>query len=192
MGTPTWYSLSDLEVPRRYTCGYCGLAVGAKQGYVRTGPPPKGAGEVICPCPNCDKPTYFQGDRQVPGVAFGAAVEHLPADVGGLYTEARNCMAVSAYTASVLAARKLLMNVAVGVGSPHDRHLSFQDYVNYLNDTGYVPPNAKGWVDHIRKKGNEATHEIPAVTRADAEDVLTFAEMILKLVYDYPARVPAG
>jgi hypothetical protein len=96
-------------------------------------------------------------------------------------------MSVSAFTSSVLATRKLLMNVAVSQGA--DPNKTFQVYVNYLADKGYVPPNAKPWVDHIREKGNEATHEIPAI-KADAKDMLTFMEMILKLVFEYPQRVP--
>jgi hypothetical protein len=45
-------------------------------------------------------------------------------------------------------------------------------------------------VDHIRQKGNEATHEIPSVSEADAKDLLTFMEMILKLVFEFPNRIP--
>lgn len=139
-------------------------------------------------CPGCEKPTFFEGDKQMPGVAFGAAVNHLPSDVAGLYTEARNCMSVSAFTASVLATRKLLMNVAVAQGAAENG--SFQSYVNYLAANGYVPPNATGWIDHIRSKGNEATHEIPPISEVDAKDLLTFMEMILKLVFEFPNRIP--
>jgi hypothetical protein len=57
---------------------------------------------------------------------------------------------------------------------------------------GYVPPDGKGWVDHIRKKGNEATHEIALMTAADAEELISFVEMLLKFVYEFPARVPAA
>ena len=95
-------------------------------------------------------------------------------------------MSVSAFTAGVLATRKLLMNVAASLGASPGG--SFQSYVTYLEENGYVPPKARGWVDHIRKKGNEATHEIPPIARTDAEELITFVEMILKLVYDYPAH----
>lgn len=50
------------------------------------------------------------------------------------------------------------MNIAVEQGA--DENLRFIEYVNYLSDNGFIPPNGKQWVDHIRKKGNEATHEI--------------------------------
>ena len=58
-------------------------------------------------------------------------------------------------------------------------------------DNGYVPPNGKMWVDHIRKKANEATHEIPHMERGDAIDLITFSEMLLKFIYEFPNRVPA-
>jgi hypothetical protein len=124
----------------------------------------------------------------VPDVAYGASIDHLPPTVESLYNEARNCMSVSAPTASALASRKLLMNIAVHLGAAEDQ--KFFKYVNYISDNGYVPPNAKGWVDHIRDKGNEATHEIPAVSLEDAKDLLTFMEMLLKLVFEFPNRIP--
>ena len=52
------------------------------------------------------------------------------------------------------------------------------------------PPNGKGWVDHIRKKGNEAAHEIVLMTKADADELIVFSEMLLKFVYEFPNRVP--
>ena len=45
-------------------------------------------------------------------------------------------------------------------------------------------------MDHIRKKGNEATHEIALMTAQDATELISFAEMLLKFVYEFPARVP--
>src|SRR5215213_3171803 len=46
-------------------------------------------------CSHCGKPTFFEGDRPLPGVAPGNSVIHLPVDVEALYTEARNCVAAS-------------------------------------------------------------------------------------------------
>lgn len=54
---------------------------------------------------------------------------------------------------------------------------------------GYVPPNGKEWVDHIREKGNEATHEIQMMTREDAQDLITFLEMLLKFMYEFPVKM---
>jgi hypothetical protein len=62
--------------------------------------------------------------------------------------------------------------------------------VDYLANAGYVPPNGKGWVDHIRKKGNEANHEIVVMSKQDAEEVVTFTSMLLKFVYELPGMLP--
>jgi Domain of unknown function (DUF4145) len=193
------------ELPKKeWTCGYCGLAVGGSVGYGHRPPPAqpiqlgrKGVPQQEAPitsagavylCPRCDRPTYFEGEKQVPGAAYGHRVEKLPPNVDGLYAEARNCIVVNAYTASVMACRKLLMNVAVANGAPEGKH--FIEYIEYLAKNGYVPPKGGGWIDHIRKRGNEATHEIALMERNDAEELLVFVEMLLKFVFEFPARVP--
>jgi hypothetical protein len=123
----------------------------------------------------------------VPGVAYGKPVQHLPADLDEVYTETRNCMAVNAFVPAVLAARTMLMHIAVDQGA--DEGKTFEFYVNFLVNGGFVPPNAKGWVDHIRQMGNAATHKIALVSRDDAEKVLRFVEMILLFIYEYPKIV---
>ena len=80
------------------------------------------------------------------------------------------------------------MHLAVEKGAPTGK--SFLEYVEYLAQKGYVPPDGKGWVDHIRKKGNEANHEIKIMSEADAKDLIAFSEMLLKFVYEFPAKVP--
>ncbi len=80
------------------------------------------------------------------------------------------------------------MNIAVTQGAEAGK--SFISYVEYLANHGYVPPNGKGWVDHIRKKGNEATHEIALMQQSDAEELISFAEMLLKFIYEFPAKIP--
>jgi hypothetical protein len=80
------------------------------------------------------------------------------------------------------------MNIAVGLGAPAGE--PFMKYVEYLANKGYVPPNGKGWVDHIRKKGNEANHEITLMNKTDAEELIVFSEMLLKFIYEFPQRVP--
>lgn len=79
------------------------------------------------------------------------------------------------------------MNIAVANGA-HEG-LKFIQYVDYLAEKGFVPPNGKEWVDHIRCKGNEATHEIKIMNRSDAEELIGFLEMLLKFIYEFPARI---
>lgn len=180
-----WSNALDIG-PRGYRCGYCNRSVGPNLGYVTSAPKEKQA--FIYICSYCGKPTYFEPDgKQFPGIPFGSEVASLPQNVASLYDEARSSFAVNAFTSAVLTCRKLLMHLAVEKGAPEGR--PFVEYVEYLAQKGYVPPDGKGWVDHIRKRGNEANHEIIIMTRPDAEDLLIFAEMLLKFVYEFPAKV---
>ena len=122
-------------------------------------------------CPNVIVPTYFDEDRvQIPGVAPRSPAKHLPADVDTLYEEARRATAGNAPTTAVLAIRKLLMHIAVSQGDAPGK--GFVDCVDFLAAKGFVPPGGKGWADHIRKRGNEANHEIRLMTITDAEDLI--------------------
>lgn len=112
-----------------------------------------------------------------------------PKEVAALYNEARNCMKVNAYTAAVMCSRKLLMNVAVSEGA--DEGQSFASYVRYLANEGHIPPKTTAWIDHIRDKGNEANHEIRIMRREDAERLIRFSEMLLRIMYEYPSEVEA-
>ena len=83
----------------------------------------------------------------------------------------------------------MLMNIAVEQGAAEG--LKFIEYVSFLSDKGFVPPNGKHWVDHIRKKGNEATHEIAIMVEQDAKELVTFVEMLLRFIYEFPNMVPS-
>ena len=181
-----WYDLERLET-KTYTCGHCGRLVASDKGYSAT----TQSWVRIYICPWCNNPTYFDyGSEQIPGVAYGEDVGSLPDDVAALYREARRCVAVSSYTAAVLTCRKILMNAAVDKKAPEGK--TFIEYVNYLDEKGYVPPDGRGWVDHIRSKSNDANHEIALMERNDAEELLTVLAMLLKLMYEFPRKVPSS
>lgn len=180
-----WISVA-LIGSKQFRCGHCGFNVANDKGFFRDG----GYSDRIYICPNCDRPSYFDAcAKQYPGVVPGNEVQNLPPELEQLYREARNCCSLSAYTAAVLATRKMLMNIAVQQGAVEG--LKFIDYVEHLASNGYIPPNGRGWVDHIRKKGNEATHEIDLMAQTDAEELIAFTEMLLKFIYEFPSRVPS-
>ena len=187
----SWINLANLPV-RKFSCGHCGQLVASDRGYYVD---PLQAGAIYV-CPNCGDPTYFsrtpntKDSKQVPGPIAGNTVNYLPSQIESLYLEARNCVSISSHTSSVLTCRKLLMHIGVAQGAPEGR--PFIEYIDYLAAKGFVPPNGKGWVDHIRKKGNEANHEIKLMSQADAEELITFVEMLLKFIYEFPQRVPAA
>lgn len=178
---------------RSYTCGYCGSKVGPHQGYSSDLRGPRGekisSNAYIFICPNCTKPTFFDFDgKQVPGVKFGNDVQGVTnSGVHQLYNESRDCTGLGAHTAAVLICRKVLMNVAVHHGAQEGE--SFVDYISYLADAGFVPPNGKPWVDAIRSKGNKANHEIKIMTNKEAEQILRFTEMLLRFVYEFPSML---
>ena len=68
------------------------------------------------------------------------------------------------------------MNIGVSLNASEGK--AFIYYVDYLATQGYVPPNGRGWVDHIRTRGNEATHEIRLMSAADSTELITFIEML--------------
>jgi hypothetical protein len=187
-----WQSVGGLK-SRSYTCGHCGAAVASEKGWHGTASV-NGATRAVAflyVCHQCTRPTLFDDfdtGAQSPGVVFGEPVSDIPdADTERLYNEARSCTGAGCYTAAVLCCRKLLMHVAVSLGAnPGD---PFINYVQYLADNHYVPPGAKGWVDHIRKKRNEANHEISLMQQGDAEELLAFVQMLLKVIYEFPASV---
>ena len=175
-----------------YTCGYCSSLSGPSIGYKCLNQDHRGSyitTAVIYICPNCKKPTFVDKttSQQTPGIIIGEEVMYLPTDISQLYNEARNCISVNAFTSSVLSCRKLLMNIAVSKGAKPGE--SFVSYVKYLEENHFIPPNSRGWVDHIRSKGNEATHEINSMNKEDAIELLEFAEMLLRFIYEMPGRM---
>src|SRR5262245_46203385 len=104
-----WQQVQQIG-PKNWRCGFCGYNVGNDRGYFH------GAKQRfrIWICPTCDKPTFFEeGAGYTPSPVPGNEVRALPKALEALYREARQCCSVSAYTASVLACRKMLMNIAV-------------------------------------------------------------------------------
>jgi len=179
-----WFDEKDIGT-KRYRCGYCGEKVSSSRGYFKSGLKAK-----IFICPDCDCPTYFDSkDNQYPSEAYGNIVKNVPENINSLYEESRNCMRVQAFTASVMASRKLLMNIAVDKGAAEG--LKYIEYVDYLDENHYMPPDSREWVDHIRDKGNEANHEIKIMEQKDAKELINFIEMLLKFIYEFPGKMKA-
>lgn len=177
-----WENLHSNMDPRKFTCGFCNCSTGSKEGYYTNG----GQGFIYI-CQYCARPTFFEADQQTPAPIVGSPVQNLTTEVRTIYEEARLCTGCQAFTATVLLCRKLLMHIAVERGAEPNK--TFLSYVEYLSSHGYVPPDGKEWVDHIREKGNEANHEIKAMSFQDAEGLLMFSEFLLKFMYEFPSKV---
>jgi hypothetical protein len=170
-----------------YDCGYCGTRVASGQGWHASRRSPED--RLIRVCPNCQGPTLFFGDEpRVPGSAPGPNVPNLPAETETLYGEARDAASSGAYTAAVMVCRTILASTAVEQGAEPNK--TFNHYVGYLADNGFVPPNGRGWVDYIRTRGNDAIHDIILMSRSDAVAVIEFTGALLGFIYDFPSRIP--
>lgn len=182
-----WTSPHSIAV-QRFRCSYCGDLVASEKGlqgsYGGANP-----AAFVGICPNCTFPTFLRrSGEQVPSPRLGNDVEGITErSILDLYNEARNCTAAQAHTAAVLCCRKILMHIAVAKGARVGD--TFVAYVDYLASKNYIPPDGRDWVDHIRKSGNDANHEIMIASRDLAEELLGFTEMLLKFVYEFPYRV---
>ena len=184
-----WNNRSE-QAPKSYKCGYCNESISSNVGYAGYHDLGMESGHYIYICHVCDRPTFFEGNKQTPGSSFGDNVGGIDNElVESLYQEARDVLSKNAYTASILLCRKLLMHIAVSKGA--SEKMKFIEYVKYLSEKGYVPPDSKSWVDHIRYKGNEANHEIAKISREDAEDLLSFISVLLKIIYEFPSKMKA-
>lgn len=175
---------------RSFVCGHCGNTIASEKGYSAhySGYANSTHGLILI-CHKCFCPTFFDDDeRQVPDVTFGNPVQDITdKSVVGIYEEARKATGAGCYSLAVLACRKLLMHIAVAKGAQTGDN--FVSYVEYLSDKNYIPPDARDWVDHIRTKGNEANHEIALMKKEDAEELLSFVEMLLKVIFEFPSQV---
>ncbi|MBC6910032.1 DUF4145 domain-containing protein [Lactobacillus reuteri] len=181
---------SDQIMEYSYVCGYCGHEVSSNRGM-----PLKIIDGMMVPrndkpygvylCTHCHMPTFIYRGIQVPGNRFGSPIKNVPDEVNDVYEEARSSFAAGAYTGVVLLCRKLLMHIATDLGA--DENLKFIQYVNYLNDNHFAGARSDQWIDQIRQFGNQANHEIRINTKEEAQRIIKFCEMILKLNYEYPA-----
>jgi Domain of unknown function (DUF4145) len=178
---------------RRYTCGYCGSLVAPERGwnaYRVVNQTTFASGHILI-CSLCNQPTFFKlitnSSVQVPNYMPGASVKNLPQDIAALYDEARQSHAARAFTAAVLALRKLLMHVAVEKGA--EKGQSFIAYVEYLDENHYLGRGGKAWVDKIRTRSNEANHEIILMSEEDSDHLMKLSEMLLRLVYEFPGSL---
>ena len=47
------------------------------------------------------------------------------------------------------------------------------------------------WVDYIRSRSNDANHDIVEFTQQDAIAIIELTEMSLRIIYEFPKKVPA-
>lgn len=184
-GLKGYWTKAEKTFPIEYTCGYCGNKVGSNQGFMMS----MNNLHMICICPRCNRPSFIVMEEEqgvvdvVPGAAYGEAIEKLPDDVSSIYDEARKSYSVGAYTGVILIGRKVLANTAIYFGAKDGQ--SFVSYVDYLLDNGYVPEKSREWIDTIRTKGNEATHNKTSMNKENATKIMGFVQMLLIINFKF-------
>jgi len=175
-----------------FICGYCNNKVASSVGFfnaTRLQSSQYGTygiiDEQVYICPNCQRPTYFFDDQQVPGEPYPHSVKGLEdkVEIATIFEEMITCYKNNANTSVILLGRKLIMHIACEEGAPENQ--SFAQYVRFLDDENIIPRNAKSWVDKIRVFGNETTHELKVNTKDDAKTILDFVIMLLKLTFEF-------
>jgi hypothetical protein len=128
-----------------------------------------------------------------PGVRPLDTPDVLAGDDLAAWSEALGCLSVGANTAAVMMCRKLLFHIAVAHGLPEkdgtNRAPTFKQALNHLEAGGVITKLMRPWVDKIKDVGNEANHEIPSTTAAQAMDVALFTRQLIRLAYELPAMV---
>jgi len=189
MFTGEWVDYKD-QSHIRFKCGYCGVDTSPSKGWRSTNT--NGIIGYVLICTSCNQPSFVIASgtnvtTTTPSPKLGNEVQGLPDEILHLYDEARSCSSIKAYTSVVLTCRKILMHIAVNKGASEG--MSFIKYIDFLGENGFIPPDGREWIDHIRSKANEANHEIKIMDKVEAENLLVFTEMLLRLIYEFPSRL---
>lgn len=179
--------------PKTFVCGYCGNLVSSIVGFSAKRRVAGGfSGEAhIYICPHCNRPTLsFPGEPFSPAPKPGDAIANLPSEIQSIYEEVRSSIQAGAYTGAVMLCRTLITHIAqteLGASAKD----TFTANIELLDKSHWIPPKGKHWVDHIKKMGNNATHNLKVFTEGEAKEILDFTAMLLKFGYDFANRLPA-
>ncbi|HWD38428.1 MAG TPA: DUF4145 domain-containing protein [Fimbriimonas sp.] len=174
-----------------YACGYCGREVSSDFGYMAGHQGNHNDKRYIYICPRCEKPTLRSSigpNVYSPRPLPGESVQRVPDPINTVYEEARRAYQAESYNGTVLLCRKIIVHLGHELGAGKK---TFNETITWLDTERYIPKGGKRWVDHIREKGNETTHEITPMSPGEAQEVLDFTLMLLKNIYDYPGRILA-
>lgn len=184
-------NLELVEHSTSWICFFCGERVaGLPKGWRIVTSSNRHLGWVRI-CNACNFPTFFlANDKPALQGPYGRPLRRVPDDSRRVYDEARQCCSIEAYSAAVLLCRKLLVHIAHDLQpeSPKERRQTFAQYIDWLNDNGYIPPNGKGWVDWLKDRGNAENHEIVEATRNEAERIVDLSYALL--LWNYELQAP--
>lgn len=182
-----WCKTEELS-SKSFRCWNCGKEISANRGYYSLFENSNylSNGKIYI-CHLCSAPNIFDYyDNPVIGAPIGDSVKYLPQDVECIYEEARNCMGIGAYTATIMLLRKILMAVAVDDGA--DKGATFKEYLEYLCKEKLIHKKQTKQAEKVKDLGNDANHKIECRTKEEAEMLLNFVQQFLITNYEFADR----
>jgi Domain of unknown function (DUF4145) len=193
--TSARYGNLDDRDPRswaRVDCPFCGGTQMVVVGFNNVAP---GSESYVAwlRCANCLRGVVRNGDAVSPATLPLDTPGALEGEALTAWQEVRACLSVGAHTAAVMMCRKLLFHVAVEHGlSPKDskgRGPTFTEALDHLEASGVFTTRMRPWVGRIKDVGNDANHDLAAISAAQARDVATFTRQLITLAYELDAMI---
>jgi hypothetical protein len=139
-------------------------------------------------CNACNRPVLVlnKGATIYPSPLPEPTDVRIPEPMRGDLTEAKQCLAVSAWRATAVMARRAMQSAAIEREAKKDK---LKDQIEELEKAGKITTDLKEWADAVRWVGNDAAHPGgDPVDQDDAKEVLALAEQFLHVLYVTPAR----
>lgn len=146
-------------------------------------------------CAACKTGAVADGYGQVwpPAMEFSTP-DGTPGPEKKLWEEACECLAVQAYTAVAMLCRKLLLHLVFTHKRSQDpeakppNRMPFAAAVQYLSDEGIITKAMEHLAKEIKDIGNDANHELPAITGGQARKIALFTHYLFVSVYEMPKK----
>lgn len=177
-----WENVEKIK-SKDFICWNCGNEIASNIGYVSIDDRNyMKAGIYICH--KCNSPNVFDVDGYpIKNIKIGKYIKDLPVDIKKIYEEARECLSVGAYTATIMLLRKILMAVAVLEGAEENK--SFKYYLEYLCKERLVHRKQTKQAENVKDLGNDANHKIECRTKQEAEMLFNFVQQFLITNYEF-------
>lgn len=121
--------------------------------------------------------------------------DHVPDDIAGAFQQGATCVAVECWDAAGAMFRKALdlatRPLLPAEETPGLNHRIRRDLglrLPWLFDNGKLPADLRELANCIREDGNDAAHS-GSLSKADALDLLDFAQALLQRLYTEPAKL---
>ncbi len=145
-------------------------------------------------CNACQRPVLVKDHGSVvyPAPQPGPVSDAIPEAMRNDLREAKQCLAVGAWNAAVVMARRALQCAAVEQGAPQGQQLRQQ--VAWLDDNRKITLDQRRWADVARWIGNNGAHNtepavangnpvIVGVSDEEARDTLKLVEHLFETLY---------